>query len=47
METYKPNWGQIGIDTTQKAGEEAARGAFEVVRNEVKGISTAEIRKIH
>lgn len=45
METYKLNWGQIGIDTAQKAGEEEARSAFEVVRNEVKEISTAELEK--
>lgn len=45
METYKPDEGQIGIATAQKAGGEAARGAFEVVRNEVKGISTAELEK--
>ena len=45
METYKSNWGQIGIDTAQKAGEEEARGAFEVVRNEAKEISTAELEE--
>ena len=45
METYKPGEGQIGIDTAQKNGGEAARVAFEVVRNEVKGISTAELEK--
>ena len=45
METYKPNWGQIGIDTAQRTGGEEARGAFEVVRNKIKGIPTAELEK--
>jgi hypothetical protein len=45
METYKLNWGQIGIDTVQRAGEEEARSAFEVVRNKVKEISTAGLEK--